>query len=356
MATAPEPTGPAAPSPGEAEKAAGNAHFKGGDFLKAAACYTKAIKADPANHVLYSNRAQAFLKLNKVTNALKDADKCIELAPAFVKGYHRRALALVALERKPEAYEATLTAVELDLSSKELVKLGIELRGKEFAAAVAAMRRAKADAENPPALADEKPAPPLAQKEAKSAPEKAAASEAAAPVERQRPSKALVDLTPEEFASEIVRTCLSDLMEKRPLEPRIFMQPKPPKTRKEAKNGEAPAMGVMQISMAFDSPETVKQAIPAVRNQVNEVFKAQAAALAVLKSSIAFPRTWTKSSWKFPDDCEGIFMQLEHPIGRGMWFTHIEDVATCKVGETISLDPEEFGVLPQLFPGANHRF
>ena len=53
-------------SAGEAEKVAGNAHFKAGEYLKAAASYTKAIKADPSNHVLYSNRAQAFLKINKV--------------------------------------------------------------------------------------------------------------------------------------------------------------------------------------------------------------------------------------------------------------------------------------------------
>jgi hypothetical protein len=42
----------------EAHKKEGNAHFAKGDFLKAAAAYTKAIKAAPTNHVLYSNRAQ----------------------------------------------------------------------------------------------------------------------------------------------------------------------------------------------------------------------------------------------------------------------------------------------------------
>lgn len=55
------------------------------------ASYTKAIKAEPENHVFFSNRSQAFLKLSKVTKALEDADKCIALAPTFVKGYHRKA-------------------------------------------------------------------------------------------------------------------------------------------------------------------------------------------------------------------------------------------------------------------------
>ena len=31
------------------------------------ASYTKAIKAEPENHVFFSNRSQAFLKLSKVT-------------------------------------------------------------------------------------------------------------------------------------------------------------------------------------------------------------------------------------------------------------------------------------------------
>ena len=56
-------------------KAEGNAFFKASDFLKAAATYAKAIKVDPKNHILYSNRSQAFLKLNKVQKALEDAEK-----------------------------------------------------------------------------------------------------------------------------------------------------------------------------------------------------------------------------------------------------------------------------------------
>ena len=81
--------------------------FRSGEFLKAAASYTKAIKAEPQNHVFYSNRSQAFLKLSKVGKALEDADKCISLAPSFVKGYHRKASALHAGERTDEAFAIT---------------------------------------------------------------------------------------------------------------------------------------------------------------------------------------------------------------------------------------------------------
>ena len=59
---------------GAAFKDEGNAFFKSGEYLKAAASYTKAIKAEPDNHVYYSNRSNAFLKLSKVQKALEDAD------------------------------------------------------------------------------------------------------------------------------------------------------------------------------------------------------------------------------------------------------------------------------------------
>ncbi|KAE8703052.1 hypothetical protein F3Y22_tig00110474pilonHSYRG00022 [Hibiscus syriacus] len=41
----------------------GNEFFKAGNYLKAAALYTQAIKQDPSNPALYSNRAAAFLNL-----------------------------------------------------------------------------------------------------------------------------------------------------------------------------------------------------------------------------------------------------------------------------------------------------
>ena len=72
-------------------KAEGNALFKAGEFKKAAVAYTKGIKADPSNHILYSNRCAAFLKMLKVSRALRDAETCIELAPEWAKGYYRKA-------------------------------------------------------------------------------------------------------------------------------------------------------------------------------------------------------------------------------------------------------------------------
>lgn len=47
----------------EALKEAGNAAFKAGNYREAIEKYTLAIKADPSNGVIYSNRAQALIKV-----------------------------------------------------------------------------------------------------------------------------------------------------------------------------------------------------------------------------------------------------------------------------------------------------
>ena len=66
-------------------KELGNKEFKSGSYLKAAGLYSKAIKADPSNHVLYSNRCAALLQLSKVTKALADAETAISLKPTWGK-------------------------------------------------------------------------------------------------------------------------------------------------------------------------------------------------------------------------------------------------------------------------------
>ena len=126
QATEPPPKGP-----GEEAKEQGNAHFKAKEYLKAAASYTRAIKAEPENHVFFSNRSQAFLKLSKVSKALEDADKCIALAPAFVKGYHRKASALHAMgetARTDEAVAVLLGALGAGVEPNDLVRLGVQIK------------------------------------------------------------------------------------------------------------------------------------------------------------------------------------------------------------------------------------
>ncbi|KAL2633315.1 hypothetical protein R1flu_004794 [Riccia fluitans] len=98
----------------------GNAHYKSGNYLKAAAVYTQAIKADPNNATLYSNRSAAFLNLSKVTKALADAEMTVKLNPTWEKGYFRKGCALEAAERYEEALAVYREALEKSPQSTEV--------------------------------------------------------------------------------------------------------------------------------------------------------------------------------------------------------------------------------------------
>jgi len=67
-------------------KEKGNAAFGKGNYLTAITQYTSALARDPNNHVLYSNRCAASLKLEKWTSASLDADRCIQIKPDWPKG------------------------------------------------------------------------------------------------------------------------------------------------------------------------------------------------------------------------------------------------------------------------------
>jgi len=47
--------------------------------------YTHGIKLEPHNAYLYSNRSQAFLRMQQYYYALEDAKKTIELMPSWTK-------------------------------------------------------------------------------------------------------------------------------------------------------------------------------------------------------------------------------------------------------------------------------
>lgn len=62
-----------------------NAACQGGDYAKAVALYTDALQLDPTNHILYSNRSAAHLKMGQFQQALQDATRARDLNSKWPK-------------------------------------------------------------------------------------------------------------------------------------------------------------------------------------------------------------------------------------------------------------------------------
>ncbi|TYZ56977.1 hypothetical protein PybrP1_004576 [[Pythium] brassicae (nom. inval.)] len=93
----------------------GNAAFQDKAFERALALYTEALAAHGADrHLLFSNRSATLLALKDFERALADAEKAVELAPAWPKGHVRKASACEALRRWSEASGAYAAAAALE--------------------------------------------------------------------------------------------------------------------------------------------------------------------------------------------------------------------------------------------------
>lgn len=66
-------------------KEEGNAALKAGRTSEAVDFYSRAIKLEPRNHLLYSNRAAALAVLGKFEEALNDASQVVVLEPLWLK-------------------------------------------------------------------------------------------------------------------------------------------------------------------------------------------------------------------------------------------------------------------------------
>jgi len=106
-------------------KERGNQALKTFNFNEAIVNYGKAIELDPKNHVYYSNRSAAYLRLNKYKEALIDANKCIEVHDAWARGFGRKGAALFGLKKYSKAIDAYQAALRFEPNSS-LYKSEIE--------------------------------------------------------------------------------------------------------------------------------------------------------------------------------------------------------------------------------------
>ena len=105
-------------------KERGNAFIKEKRYQEALECYTAALRYDSSSHTVLSNRSLAFFKLGMFKEALDDANKCINIAPGFGRGYLRKTTALNSLGVHGDALVAAAEGYKCrqsDLVCKECV-------------------------------------------------------------------------------------------------------------------------------------------------------------------------------------------------------------------------------------------
>ncbi|KAK6130172.1 hypothetical protein DH2020_036088 [Rehmannia glutinosa] len=297
----------------------GNEFFKAGNYLKAAALYTQAIKKDPSNPTLYSNRAAAFLHLVKLNKALTDADTTISLKPDWEKGYFRKGCILEAMERYEDALAAFQVALKYNPQSSEVSKKIKRLtqlaRDKKRAQEVEVMRSNVDMAKHLDSVKNELSGKYGAE-----------------------------DCWKEifSFLVETMESAVKSWHGTSTVDPRAYFLLNKEKTDTEK---YAP---VVNIDKAFESPHTHSSCFPFLRQYAEDSFS-QAACLVAPKSIISYPQVWKglgSRKWKH-GQTDGFFFQFESPSVRKIWFVP----SSSEKGQTLCRDPVALDIgVHEIFP------
>ncbi|XP_058463934.1 uncharacterized protein LOC131438132 [Malaya genurostris] len=116
-------------------KEEGNQCVKAANFTEAILHYTHAIKLNPNDPILFSNRSLAFLKMQQYYYANEDADKAIALNPTWAKGYYRRAEVHVAVGEYETALLSYAKALQLqpqDMGIIQAVRKAADLSNQDI--------------------------------------------------------------------------------------------------------------------------------------------------------------------------------------------------------------------------------
>ncbi|KAJ8526810.1 hypothetical protein K7X08_029287 [Anisodus acutangulus] len=109
------------PQIADEEREKGNQFFKEMKYPDAVKHYTESIKRNPKDPRAYSNRAACYTKLAALPEGLKDAEKCIELDPTFVKGYTRKGAVQFLMKEYEKALKTYQDGLKLDAHNQELL-------------------------------------------------------------------------------------------------------------------------------------------------------------------------------------------------------------------------------------------
>jgi stress-induced-phosphoprotein 1 len=142
------------PAKADEEREAGNNNFKSGRFPDALKHYSEAIRRNPRDARLYSNRAACYMKLAEFALALADCEHTLNIDPKFVKGWLRKGHCLLMTKACSKAAEAFRRALELDESNEEAREGLHRALSAEASDPEAARKRALDDPEVQAILAD----------------------------------------------------------------------------------------------------------------------------------------------------------------------------------------------------------
>ena len=340
-------------SESEQHKKDGNMHFASADYVKAVAAYNKAIKADPKNGVLYSNRAAAFIHLGKETKAIKDAEQAIELKPDWAKGYFRKGAALAALRKWDEAIDMLEKALQVDPKSKEIASMLRDTTRKRNADRGAAKRAEGKGSEFKFDMSK-------SVSDSKDAGDKAVSNSIPAHIPApQDTGRTFVGCGTqsivEQFLTNSLTSAITQFAKEGELKSVVYVQPATP-------GGELQVIG---IAAGFDSPQANDQCKDFLRTYAVEN-KALAMIVLAEKKNIAFPTVWKgkgqhkgseKAEWKWKEAEHGIFMQLDAlAVGtvnavpeRKVWFIPTgTNAQQPRPQEPVQLDIDLFAIMPPL--------
>ncbi|KHN10072.1 serine/threonine-protein phosphatase 5-like [Glycine soja] len=300
----------------------GNEFFKSGKYLKAAALYTQAIKQDPSNPTLYSNRAAALLQLDKLNKALDDAEMTIKLKPQWEKGYFRKGSILEAMKRYDDALAAFQIALQYNPQSQEVTK-----KIKKINQLMKDSKRAQ-EVENMRSNVDMAKHLDTFKTEMSG---------------KYGLEEGWKDLF--SFLVETMETAVKSWHKTSSVDARVYFLLDKEKTDTDK---YAP---VVNIDKAFESPHTHGNCFAFLRQYAEESFS-KAACLVTPKNIIAYPQVWKGQGprkWKHAQS-DGFFVQFESPSLRKLWFIP----SSNEKGQTLCRDPEvlDIGaheVLPRLF-------
>ncbi|KAI3993107.1 hypothetical protein MKX01_009850 [Papaver californicum] len=307
---------------GTSLKDQGNEFFKAGNYLKAAAIYTQAIKKDPSNATLYSNRAAAFLNLVKLSKALADAETTITLNPQWDKGYFRKGCVLEAMERYDDAIAALQIALQYNPQSAEvsrkIKRLGQLAKDKKRVQELESIRSNIDIGKHLESL------------------------------KKELSETYGADENSKEIFSYVVETmemAVKSWHETNKVDARVYYLLDKEKTDTEK------YASVVNIDKAFESPNTHGSCFPFLRQYAEDSF-ARGACLVVPKNIISYPQVWKgqgSRKWKHGQS-DGFFVQLELPCLRKLWFIP----SSTEKGRTICRNPEVLDVgvhevIPRIF-------